>query len=479
MADPDLWPALTYDDAELVFGIVAAVGTDTAPSQKALQDHLDKFGYSLSPIRLSDLLDHLQHGVTLKAKPEYDRISTRMDAGNKVRQQAKRGDLLGLHAVSQINKARPGSDHDEPIARRAHLLLTLKHPDEVRALRRIYGPGFFLIGAYSSEAQRLRYLTKDKNIPDAKAKELIERDQDEGQPFGQRTRDTFYLADVFVRAGEKEDVWRFVDLVFGYPFATPRRDEHAMFLAYAASLRSAALGRQVGAAVASDHGDVVAVGCNDIPRFGGGLCVEGETPDYRDHVVGRDSNEEYRRRILEEVTQRLIPRMSVEAARKKLSGSILLDVSEFGRAVHAEMDALLSCARAGVTPRGGTLYTTTFPCHNCARHIIAAGIRRVLYIEPYAKSRAADLHDDAIAVEESARENDKVRFEPFVGIGPRRYFDLFSTALSSGYPVSRELPLDAEWRNKARTRVAMLPTSYLRREKLAIEVLRKQTRRRR
>jgi len=34
--------------------------------------------------------------------------------------------------------------------------------------------------------------------------------------------------------------------------------------------------------------------------------------------------------------------------------------------------------------------------------LIAAGIERVIYIEPYAKSRAEELHEDAIVVEEKA-----------------------------------------------------------------------------
>ena len=59
--------------------------------------------------------------------------------------------------------------------------------------------------------------------------------------------------------------------------------------------------------------------------------------------------------------------------------------------VHAEMEALLSCARSGVSPVGGTLYSTTFPCHNCAKHIVAAGLRRVVYVEPYPKSRAVEF----------------------------------------------------------------------------------------
>jgi deoxycytidylate deaminase len=164
-------------------------------------------------------------------------------------------------------------------------------------------------------------------------------------------------------------------------------------------------------------------------------------------------------------------------AKSLLKGSPLFDITEYGRSVHAEMEALLSCARTGASPRQGTLYTTTFPCHNCARHIIAAGIKRVVYVEPYPKSQAGRLHSDAILIEEREDSNAprpgkfKVRFEPFVGIGPRRYFDLFSMRLSTGYPVDRKSETDGavqQWnRGCARLRVPMLPTSYLDRELIA------------
>jgi hypothetical protein len=56
---------------------------------------------------------------------------------------------------------------------------------------------------------------------------------------------------------------------------------------------------------------------------------------------------------------------------------------------------------------------------------------------------------------------------PFVGVGPRRYFDLFSMKLSDGYPLKRKLAgRTARWEkaHDAITRVPMLPTSYLERE---------------
>ena len=98
---------------------------------------------------------------------------------------------------------------------------------------------------------------------------------------------------------------------------------------------------------------------------------------------------------------------------------------EFSRAVHAEMHAILNAGHSsGTRVRGGKLYVTTYPCHSCARHIIAAGIKEVRFIEPYRKSLATRLHADAIT--ESESDKHKVRIVPFDGVAPARYLDLFS-----------------------------------------------------
>jgi preprotein translocase subunit Sss1 len=57
----------------------------------------------------------------------------------------------------------------EPVLRRtAHILRSIKHPDEARALRAVYGPGFFLVGLSASTAQKVKYL-KQKGMNDADA----------------------------------------------------------------------------------------------------------------------------------------------------------------------------------------------------------------------------------------------------------------------------------------------------------------------
>jgi hypothetical protein len=108
-----------------------------------------------------------------------------------------------------------------------------------------------------------------------------------------------------------------------------------------------------------------------------------------------------------------------------LKDTRLLNLTEFGREVHAEVSAILSAARLGIATAGSILYTTTFPCHNCAKHIVAAGISKVVYIEPYAKSFAEDFHPDSIDVEADTPLAQRVLFEPFVGVSPRKYQDWF------------------------------------------------------
>jgi len=91
-------------------------------------------------------------------------------------------------------------------------------------------------------------------------------------------------------------------------------------------------------------------------------------------------------------------------------------------------------------------------------------VGRVVYVEPYPKSKALDFHKDSITLES---EDKKLKFEPFVGVGPRSFFSLFSVNLGGGYPIVRKKEDGApvEWSEKsARLRMQMLPLSYIERE---------------
>jgi len=64
---------------------------------------------------------------------------------------------------------------------------------------------------------------------------------------------------------------------------------------------------------------------------------------------------------------------------------------ELCRALHAEQNAIVQAARYGTVIEGASIYTTTEPCSMCAKMIINAGIRRVVYREEYPDPLSREL----------------------------------------------------------------------------------------
>lgn len=450
------------DGPELFIALVGAVGTDLEVVSTTLCDSLREFNYVCDePIRFSQLLHEITNLDTrLIDAPEDQRIISHMDAGNEFRGKMERGDALALLAISAIRALRESKmkDFNRPIPRQAYIFKSLKHPDEVQTLRKIYGSGFFLISAYSPRRTRIENLSKNiagsHHKPRSEeyhinAEQLNQRDEFESEnKFGQNVRETFPEADIFINTSDKGElqgsVKRFVELLFGNTFRnafhTPTRHEYGMFHAKGAALRSASLSRQVGAVISTIDGDIIAVGTNEVPKYGGGLYWSGDTPDHRDHALAYDSSDKMKNNLLvdilerfkkgdwfkKEIVQKTINDLLLKAKTEVMRDAQIMNVIEYSRAVHAEMAAIVDAARRGVAIEGGNLYTTTFPCHDCAKHIVAAGVKKVVYIEPYPKSLTSELYPDSIAVDEPGGGRDKVSFEPFVGIAPRLYMNLFS-----------------------------------------------------
>lgn len=59
--------------------------------------------------------------------------------------------------------------------------------------------------------------------------------------------------------------------------------------------------------------------------------------------------------------------------------------------LHAEANAITKVARSNNSSNGATLYVTSSPCIECAKLIIQAGIRRVVYSDAYRLSDGVDL----------------------------------------------------------------------------------------
>jgi deoxycytidylate deaminase len=323
-----------------------------------------------------------------------------------------------------------------------------------------------LISAYGSAEQRLKLLedrlrrslppSTPANEISSKSLELISLDAEEtGNDYGQHLRETFHQGDVFIDGLSKGDMdrqlTRFIQAFFGRTDIAPTKQEYGMYAAKSAALRSADLSRQVGAAIFTDDGELITQGCNEVPKAMGGTYWDSETPDFRDVRLGYDPNDILKKDILRDLFDRMTRAgLLSESARslgslddmvKKLTNkrtpktaetdgplanAQLMDVTEYGRVVHAEMCALCDAARLGRSVKGATLYCTTFPCHNCTKHILASGVKRVVYIEPYPKSKAKELHQNEIEIEKETPG--RVSFMPFIGISPHRYRDIFQKA---------------------------------------------------
>jgi deoxycytidylate deaminase len=439
-------PSPPPPQTELVVGLVGAVGIDLNSFVDELGYVLSGFAYRVHDLHLTDQLGDLEWDYDLVDDPYDERVWSYMSAGNKLCKEWGRLDAFALLAINAITLARKKQSGDDqvPVDRNAYILRSLKRREEVELLRKVYGPRFIQISVYAPEKIRRRYL-KDRirqsrvipidPRPMHPAKKLIRRDRSEASKHGQNVEGTFHHGDFFIDATSDvgDQLQRTMEILFGHPHRTPTRDEFGMFQAVAAGRRSAELGRQVGASICTRDGAVIAVGTNEVPRAGGGLYWEGDPDDAREFTCGEDTSDRHKDRIAwriaKDVSRKgwLAEGVSEKKLRRRIKKTEVGDLIEFVRAVHAEMAALMEAARRGIGVSDTVLYATTFPCHHCARHIVASGIKRVVYVAPYAKSLADGLHDDSIVVDPPHRKDGRrrVAFEPFVGVGPRRYLELF------------------------------------------------------
>ena len=119
-------------------------------------------------------------------------------------------------------------------------------------------------------------------------------------------------------------------------------DEYFMGIALLSSMRSKDPSTQVGACIVNEDKRILSMGYNGMPR----CCSDDEYPwDKKESALD----------------------------------------SKYLYVCHAELNAILNCAVGSV--RGCSVYTTLFPCNECAKAIIQSGIKEVIYMsDKYAES---------------------------------------------------------------------------------------------
>jgi len=188
-------PLDSFSESEIIIGLVGAVGTEMDEVINVLKDRLNVVGYTTHEIRISkDVIPKLVR-VDVDKVDAAERINRLMDAGDEARKKSGDSGILASGVAAAIFAIRGAK---KPLKRNAFIVNSLKHPDEVLRLRQIYPRGFYLFGIHPDEAVRSAFL-KRKGVSDDKIDKLVERDQDEHLPFGQRVNDTFHLSDFFVR----------------------------------------------------------------------------------------------------------------------------------------------------------------------------------------------------------------------------------------------------------------------------------------
>lgn len=437
--------AQVVHNPELVFGIVGPIGVDIDAVMESLSKALRDVGYDPNTIHLTDLVEDRRIKVKRDISTYYNRYRSLIEYANAYRKLAKSAAAMAGVAIVKIRelRAQATTSSTTPARGTAYIIRQFKRPEEIELMRQVYGRKFVQVSVFGSATDRRRVMMekirryevspKTDAECELQAINLIDIDHNQKDDVnGQRIADVFHLGDVFVDGIDPkkatDTIERFIKALFGDTKASPNKDEYGLYIAAAASLRSADLSRQVGAAIFSKQGEIISIGCNEVPKAGGGTYwIDDVSPIFRDIEVGVDANQDRKTEIVYDLVVRMgqegflssaiiklkTPQKQVEAllTNAALKDSQIMDIIEFGRMIHAEMLAISDAARLGRATKGATLYCTTFPCHLCAKHIVAAGIERVVFLEPYPKSYAQKLHSDSITFETDDAE--RVLFQPF------------------------------------------------------------------
>lgn len=445
----DLIDALRkHKSVELIFAVVGYAGSGTSAVAGKLKAVLEGLDRNPHIIKAREAIDEYA-ASTGKASPgslsnPIEKITAYQNIGDNLREESNEYGAVAAYMVKKIRLIRQSGQGADSAETNAFIIDSLKHPAEVHLLRHVYGENFCLIGVGCRPDIRKTRLNRKLGAGDSAITELINRDaEDSSHDYGQQVNDTFHLSDFFVdNTASDEDqqkrytlpdkLKRLLGILCDGKMHRPEHDERGLYHAHAASLRSSCLSRQVGASIMDNHGNLLSIGTNDVPRYQGGLYSDLDSDDDRCFRTRKAcSNTKKQLETVGDIYKKLSdggegllkPGVTLEQFSTAIKYTRIRALIEFSRSVHAEMDAILELSRKGTRlPEGATLYSTTYPCHSCARHIVAAGIERVVYLEPYSKSLAIDLHNDSIADNMSDEESvGKVRFRPYQGVSPRLY----------------------------------------------------------
>ncbi len=292
---------------------------------------------------------------------------------------------------------------------------SIRNPAEINYFREKY-PEFTLIGIFAEYDVRWNRVCEtykgSKDSFDADEK----RDQGKLEPkYGQKISDCFFESDLILSNNEEinpsnpNETYKEMDSkIDAYlksldePInSNPTLVETLMAAAYTSGRRSKCIKRKVGAVITDKYDQIISSGFNGVPRS---LkeCITSKGECYRDIE---------RERLAKELCREL-KQESEESAVKIVKGKIKL--LEKCRSLHGEENAIMNLVGRGVDLAESTIYVTTYPCNLCANKIVQAGIKKVVYFEPYPVEEAKQILKEG-----------GVETESFEGVTFRAFFKFF------------------------------------------------------
>lgn len=474
-----------YSKPEIFIGIVAPIGTKKERIIGKLKKEFKKRQYEVIEIKITNFLFRdelvLKQQDELKKKlreyPKSFQYFLKMELCTKIRKEDGAGFLAGL-AIKEIKEKRSKNSNKGTV----YLIDQIKNIEEYKVLSTVYDINYIQISIASNKKERNHFLEKSleegrvekfrkllkskkyedsikeilnedmfciEKLYDKKTKKkllieirnafedlvyrdssekLLKKDFDENgikaknNKHGQQIANIFHESHYFFNADLPEadvqaEVEKFMHLLFGTYDEYPTQDEFGMALATLVSPRSTFPGgRHVGASIIAENGEVISAGSIRAP-----ISTANTTKAHEDAI--REGYRKIKKKI-ESWGDELGINEDNKKSRDPNKDEIweFIDNSiDFHPCTHAEISAILDANKLGVPVKGATLYTTTFPCHLCARDIITSGIKRVVFCEAYPKSRNEELYNSLITIDESNGCLDKLPLFTFVGIGPKRY----------------------------------------------------------
>jgi deoxycytidylate deaminase/adenylate kinase family enzyme len=280
----------------------------------------------------------------------------------------------------------------------------IRNVGEIAHLRDRFGYHFTLFGIIPTFQARWERIGAKQNYPDDKEGQKAffaddHRDQDEETNYGQQVGRCIDQADILIDNSEnitlgayKRKILDYANLAIGTTSRAPSREEIFMNMAYSACHSSTCVKRHVGALVVDAENNPIGIGYNENP-LGSKSCVE----EY--HGCFKDIHKnEHLKQLAEETGNLYCPVCGTpfditqgfkvvcsccegRGIQKTISDLLFPERGmTFCTAIHAEAWALSS---AGERARNGELFSTTYPCFQCAEKIIHSGVKTVWYTEPY------------------------------------------------------------------------------------------------